>query len=552
MRQESTPPLLRLPPKIRERIYFFAGLIRECPATIVPFGKLTTHFCPWGQRPAIDTCAFELRKSSRSPVRVATYDECSCPKFPKQLLLVCKQLHMEVEEILYGENKFVIQTQEKADNLNVLRTISTNAVRSLRHLLVRLNSWPCIRGHGSPFKNPKSCLICGSSARKANLEMPSHRRSQQIIEAWENVCGRLANSGIASGQLHLEFVYDVEDLQTAQRVLKPLEYLPCLKQCSIRLGRNPERELSSLARITSEKLTRKNQNTEGFRFFDLPREIRLQILWHTNTGPSSDFLADAHTNRVLNGKFDHRYPLADLHPLTKNAVRLCCLDCSFTKSHCLCPSKHASYNPSCRCQVLPLELFLTSRQMYLDASEIFYSQNPFHFQGPFTKTLSVLENMPVRLLKRLRRITFDLDSQKIFLWNHFNYYSQWRKLIRFLGKYCNPSNLLISITTTDHPATAMGFGSEEDREDIMRHIYNVYVYVVRAVKKWLPGLQDFHLFFSIYLKLEAVLEKFIMGPEYDSSHGNRYPKPRNTKWQISDAPEYLTEIPAWHTDVQEL
>lgn len=59
----------------------------------------------------------------------------------------------------------------------------------------------------------------------------------------------------------------------------------------------------------------------------------------------------------------------------------------------------------------------------------------------------------------------------------------------------------------------MRFGSEEDREDIMRHIYNVYVDVVRAVKKWLPGLQDFHLSFSIFLKLEAVLERFVMGPD---------------------------------------
>ncbi|CAG9948236.1 unnamed protein product [Clonostachys rosea f. rosea IK726] len=509
MRQQSPPPLLRLPPKIRERIYFFAGLIRECPVAIVPFGKPTACFMPSRRRPAIDMCAFELRKSTRSPVRVATSAECLCPKFPKQLLLVCKQLHREVEEILYGENKFVIPAQDEAENLKVLNTISTNAVRSLRHLLVRLNSWPCIRGHSSPFSNPKACLICGSSANRADLEIPTHKRSQQIIETWENVCGRLANSDIASGQLHLEFVCDVEDLQTAQRVLKPLELLPCLKQCGIRLGRRPERELRSLARITSEKLTRKNQNTEGFLFFDLPREIRLQILRHTNTGPSSDSLTDERTIRVLNGKFDHRYPLTDLQPLAKAA-------------------------------------------MYSDASEIFYSENMFHFQGPFTKTLSVLDSIPVQLLKRLRRITFDLDSQKIFLWKHFNYHSQWRKLIRFLGKYCNPSNLLISITATDYRATTMRFGSEEDREDIMRHIYSVYVDVVRAVKKWLPGLRDFHLSFSIFLKLEAVLEKFVMGPNYDSSHGNRYPKARNTKWQLPNAPEYLTEIPAWHTDVQEL
>ncbi|CAI6091944.1 unnamed protein product [Clonostachys chloroleuca] len=453
MRQQSTPPLLRLPPKIRERIYFFAGVIRECPVAIVPFDKYATHFCPWGNQ--LSTCAPWNFAKVQGPLS----------EWPP-MLNACAQ------------------TQEKLENLNVLRTISTNAVWSLRHLLARLNSWPCIRGHSSPFSNPKACLICGSSARRADLEIPTYRRSQQIIEAWENVCGRLANSGIVSGQLHLEFVCDVEDLQTAQRVLKPLGCLPCLKQSSIRLGRKAERELSSFARITSEKLTRKKQNTEGFRFFDLPREIRHQILRHTNMGPSSDSLPDARTIRILKEKFDHRYPLASIHPLAKNAAR-----------------------------VLPLELCLTSRQMYLDASEVFYSQNPFHFQGPFTKTLSVLDHMPVQLLKRLRRITFDLDSQKIFLWKHFHSPSQWRKLIRLLGKYCNPSNLLISITATDYRATAMRFGSEEDKEDIMRHIYNVYADVVRAVKKWLPGLQDFHLSFSIFLKLEAVLERFVMGPD---------------------------------------
>ncbi|CAG9972559.1 unnamed protein product [Clonostachys byssicola] len=249
-------------------------------------------------------------------------------------------------------------------------------------------------------------------------------------------------------------------------------------------------------------------------FFDLPREIRLEILRYTITGPSNDSIPDARTIRVLNGKFDNRYPLTDFHPL---------------------------------------ELFLISRQMYLDASEIFYSEFQFHFQGHFSKTLSVLDKMPVQLLKRLRRITFDLDAQKILLWEQppVHARSQWRELISFLGKYCNPSNMLISITARDCGASAMRL-SEEDRKDIRRHDYNAYVDIVRTVKELLPDLRDFHLSFSIFWKLETVLEKFVMGPDYDSSHGNRYPKPRNTKWENSIAPKYLTEIPAWHTDVQEL
>ncbi|CAH0050905.1 unnamed protein product [Clonostachys solani] len=308
MGQQSTPPLLCLPPNIRKRIYFFVGLVRECPVAIHPLGKPAFAFWPEEVVPAIEACAFELRKDTRDPVRVGTHPECLCPEFPKQLLLVCKQLHREVEEILYGGNKFVIRAQKEAGSLNVLHTISTNAVRSLRHLLVRLNSWPCIRGHSSPLSSREKCLSCGSDASWADLEIPTDRHSQHIIEAWEAVCGRLANSGIASGQLHLEFVCDVEDLQSAQRVLKPLECLPLLKHCNIRLGREPERELCSLARITSEKLTRKNQNTGGFRFFDLPREIRLRILRHTNLGPSGDFLPDMHTIRVSMGNWTMDIP----------------------------------------------------------------------------------------------------------------------------------------------------------------------------------------------------------------------------------------------------
>ncbi|CAH0050906.1 unnamed protein product [Clonostachys solani] len=158
--------------------------------------------------------------------------------------------------------------------------------------------------------------------------------------------------------------------------------------------------------------------------------------------------------------------------------------------------------------------------------------------------------MPVQLLERFKRITFDVEKGDVFRWRYCQ--PEWPRLISFLGKYYNPSNLLISINATHDLAIANRFVINGAGEPFLRDIYDAYVEIARSIKKGFPGLGDFHLSFSIFLQLEPVLEKFVMGPDYDSSRGNRYSKARNIKWQIPDAAEYLTEIPAWHKDVPEL
>ncbi|CAH0050021.1 unnamed protein product [Clonostachys solani] len=157
--------------------------------------------------------------ASKGAFRVQGMDEpgCNCPDLPKQPLLVCKPPQKEIEELLYGENRVIIRTHRQAEDFEVFRNLPSGGVRVMRLLLVRLTSWPCVRGHSWE-------IYLALSARLTPTQATSHRVIQSfhlettypraLFEQWIAICQRLPDEAV-SETLHSQLICDVQDLATA-------------------------------------------------------------------------------------------------------------------------------------------------------------------------------------------------------------------------------------------------------------------------------------------------------------------------------------------------
>ncbi|KAK7217507.1 hypothetical protein V2G26_005510 [Clonostachys chloroleuca] len=157
-----------------------------------------------------------------------------------------------------------------------------------------------------------------------------------------------------------------------------------------------------------------------------------------------------------------------------------------------------------------------------DAGLYHWSCCSFRFAPDFSHTINMLSNIAPESLKRLRCIEFNFDWSKNWDANK----SEWCRLLRLMADQCRHSRLFIKITvdTMDSEAARMT-EEEEDMDSFMRMCYASYVDIVRSIRESRLVLQDFHLFLPLFWDLEPVLERYVMGPDYDSKRGNRYPKP---------------------------
>ena len=103
------------------------------------------------------------------------------------------------------------------------------------------------------------------------------------------------------------------------KVMGSLRTLPKLKKCRIRLGRQNNTDLQTLAQRTAVEMTNTFIPAPGFPFSRLPKELRLEILSYTHLGTPGSYDLSADKIYITSSKLN-RYtdPLADLQDAAIN------------------------------------------------------------------------------------------------------------------------------------------------------------------------------------------------------------------------------------------
>lgn len=156
---------------------------------------------------------------------------------------------------MYSENKFTI-SRSRSWGLRPLRRLNRHAIYSLRSLTIIVNSCACIFAYGRttiPVMFPCHPL-CRSHGLHGKPLGNVARQDREALQELQAILQTLADN-IQPRLLRLSFICGTRDLQTARGIVGSLGYLPLLRDCSIRLGQNPDWSTYSLARSISLKLT---------------------------------------------------------------------------------------------------------------------------------------------------------------------------------------------------------------------------------------------------------------------------------------------------------
>lgn len=379
----ETPPFLRLPPSVRQRIYLHVGLI-----TTGASGR---------------PCVLDLHGHNQS-LHLSFHG----------LLVSCRTIYTEASDILYSANRFNIRYWDKK-SLEPLRNLRPRSLSNLTYLKIILNEAAC---HGRHVTEAWS----GWRASLDHEEIATHdededflvghnaplRKHQPLTSAllteWASTVAHLS-SGITTQQLELCVVCDVDssEVHTARRVTEPLSQLPQLKNCHLRLSRTSTPELNDIARHTSLKLrgldwpqeppaSRHHHDSPqlqargpstGSRLLDLPRELRFRILEYTDLITPYEEVTWNRQHRAFLGFQTFYGPLEgrpeDRPPRFPDRCRF--VDCwePYPGPHigCFCRVKHSAFSSTCMCWTPPQYLFLVCRTLYEDSLVVFYSGNRF-------------------------------------------------------------------------------------------------------------------------------------------------------------------------------
>ncbi|KAH6678137.1 hypothetical protein B0J14DRAFT_316038 [Halenospora varia] len=494
------PFLLDLPFEARSKIYSYLGLIRSCPIDI------TLDLVTFDPGLSLDLgygsgweCRHHMKIHGSCNHGRNRVQECACQELPTSLLYLHRDITAEVIDIFYSRNEFVLRAHTGVD-LTCLKSMGVRALAAMTSLLVRLNSWPCPRGHASLSLDGSKCATCQKPVSACDPTLDSSDEAgQDVIQKWHEACKHMS-TGITPGKLKLTFICDVANFESATNIIQALSMLPTLKECSIRLGRKNNHELQAFSRTTSALMINAVQPRTSFPFNHLPPELRLRILSFTDL--VSQDVCHKNFNRLVirNGK------LLKSNAINANAM-LCCSVCTNTGIDCCCPSLYAASSASCRCRIIPFELFLVSKQMYNHATEVLYSQNIFEFKQDAEETFAFLNDIPRTSLKQIRQVEFSfLVGPPVTMKACFTAKS-WRRLMRFIKIHFNIPRLSFRITIDAYDTCLW---NDEENEEENRYVYDMYCDIVRGLRI-LDGLEDVRFELDWLTDLAPFLEWEVLG-----------------------------------------
>ncbi|KIW89974.1 uncharacterized protein Z519_09404 [Cladophialophora bantiana CBS 173.52] len=180
---------------------------------------------------------------------------------------------------------------------------------------------------------------------------------RSLPQEWERLVLVLA-AQLTPGRLRLSVVCDTLDHAAALQVLLPLERLPLLRSCAVRLGQQSDHHLRRLAQTTVHQVTGQLRPPQtAFQWDDLPDELQTP---NTDSPP----VITPRTIEWVEGK-----------GITKPS---CCQQCTATLEAYCCPPLHAAFTSGrCTCWQWPRDHFLVNHKFRLLALQIFYRSNTF-------------------------------------------------------------------------------------------------------------------------------------------------------------------------------
>ncbi|GAO16502.1 hypothetical protein UVI_02010910 [Ustilaginoidea virens] len=374
------------------------------------------------------------------------------------LLVANKAVSSEASKILYSANAFTIWLTCLED-LRPILAFSARTISMLTNLIIQCDdpSRDCQTLLCSSFGLPDACPCC----RHPKLASEANRPST----FWEfrDVLRHVVSHATPFG-LHLGISINVGDAETARCLLEPLRSTSTLADCAIRLSKRPDMELQSIARQFALQAMGKVAQEPAFRFMDLPREIRLQVLEETDL-------------QIPDGEVEWS-PLQGYHAAAASTFcgqEYVCfsgyLDDPFLKQGFFCAQRHSSFSQHCHCWCPPTALLLCSRRLREEALGVFFRSNRFTVVPKNGCTLPVrkvqdepddrleasifLRNVvPFQALSYLRflEIVFPPFDYEFLPPNH-TAYRDWIELLDFLSGVLSPSQLVLRVHFADYDST---------------------------------------------------------------------------------------------------
>ncbi|MCJ1394125.1 Endonuclease III-like protein 1 [Xylographa bjoerkii] len=315
-------------------------------------------------------------------------------------------------------------------------------------------------------------------------------------------------------KLNFTLTCNVFERKQVGAVTQSLKRLTTFRSCAIRLAILPDIALEKLAKKMVLGATKHVNRVSRFPFMKLPKEIRYQILEHT------DLVARWRDEMWL----DDGLVIQDGSGLPDNKPSYCCRRCTSSLAFCCCSHLNASFSESCVCFIFPTSFFRVSHQFAREAREVFFSENRFIFTGQPDRTLSLLRGQPMEMLHHIRKIDFQLSAADVINWQRIDDtgFRAWRNLMGFLAENLKISNLFLSLDAGQAYDSYQHLSSSDDHRNHIRYFYQAVIAPLQADKRF-RQLRNFHVFWALFHEDEAEAERAVKGPDYDSIREGKIP-----------------------------
>ncbi|KAJ0120520.1 hypothetical protein J7T55_015249 [Diaporthe amygdali] len=386
-----SPPFLLLPPQLRRRVYFWAGL---APVE-------------WDELP----CVLDLHGDFDTS-RLGFHG----------LLISCRKVYTEASALLYSLNRFVIRMpppspygmyMPQRTGLAPLRALTDSSLASLRNLKIVISEASChprkakvSKGQCCDYVDPRLDIPPRGCKSHENIPHDGPLEAvdpftQATLAEWQSTATLLSSRGVNLANLELSFVCDVccEEPQIARLAVAPLASLAPLKDCHVRLCRESSAEIQEIAQnavlnargisqmhkgsSNSAGMGRKENDSSASRLLALPRELRFRILEHTDLiTPWKEVSWDRDSSAYSasrSGCYNLEGRGIECAPAVHHGCQFsrCWLTYPEPSIGCFCRLAHSASSSTCRCWGAPKALFLICRTLYHDAQVVFFSGNRF-------------------------------------------------------------------------------------------------------------------------------------------------------------------------------